>query len=220
MEWQNDTQLFELIASTLYTPVLGDVLDTLGYWHQFLPPEIQPMHTAMKIVGRAMPVQIADVWGPQKHPFGRMTEALDQIRPSEIYIAGGGKRNCAAWGEILTATARTRGGAGAIVDGYHRDTPQVLEQNWPVFSRGRFAQDSGVRSIVMDFRCTIEVGGVTVRPGELIFGDLDGVVVIPQAVEEQVIVRALEKARAEKVVRKEIEAGASSTEVFKKYGVL
>ncbi|MFI5072494.1 MAG: RraA family protein, partial [Terriglobales bacterium] len=142
------------------------------------------------------------------------------INPSEIYIATGGRLNCAAWGEILTATARMRGGAGAIIDGYHRDTPRVLEQNWPVFSRGRYAQDAAVRSIVVDFRCPIEIGGVSINPGDLVFGDLDGVVIIPRAVEEEVIVRSLEKARAEKLVRKEIEAGSSSTEVFAKYGIL
>ena len=220
MEWQNDTQLFELMSTMLYTPVVGDLLDALGYWHQFLPPEIQPLHSGMKIAGRAMPVQITDAWGFQKRPFGRLTEALDQINPSEIYIATGGRLNCAGWGEILTATARTRGGAGAIIDGYHRDTPRVLEQNWPVFSRGRYAQDAGVRSIVVDFRCPIEIGGVSINPGDLVFGDLDGIVIVPKAVEEEVIIRSLEKARAEKLVRKEIEAGSSSTEVFAKYGIL
>lgn len=220
MEWQNDLQLFELILTTLYTPVVGDLLDALGYWHQFLPPEIQPLHTGMKIAGRAMPVQLEGVWGFQKLPFGRLTEALDQINPSEIYIASGGRLNCAGWGEILTATARTRGGAGAIIDGYHRDTPRVLEQNWPVFSRGRYAQDAGVRSVVVDFRCPIEIGGVSIRPGDLVFGDLDGIVVVPQAVEEEVVIRSLEKARGEKLVRREIEAGSSSTEVFARYGIL
>jgi len=128
--------------------------------------------------------------------------------------------NCAAWGEIMTATAKTRGGAGAIVDGFHRDTPRVLEQNWPVFSRGRFAQDAGVRSKVAAFRCPVEIGGVFINPGDLVFGDLDGVVVVPQAVEKEVVTRAVEKARAEKVVRKDIEAGLSSTEAFRKYGIL
>jgi regulator of RNase E activity RraA len=149
-----------------------------------------------------------------------MTEALDQIQPHEIYVVTGGSQNCAAWGEIMTATAKTRGGSGAIVDGFHRDTPRVLEQEWPVFSRGRFAQDAGVRSKVVDFRCPVEIGGVFINPGDLIFGDLDGVVVVPQAVEREVVTRAVEKARAEKVVRKDIEGGLSSTEAFRKYGIL
>jgi regulator of RNase E activity RraA len=95
-----------------------------------------------------------------------------------------------------------------------------LEQNWPVFSRGRFAQDSSVRTQVVDFRCQIEIGQVSVHPGDLIFGDLDGVVIVPKKVEAEVIERALAKARGEKLVRKEIEAGMSSTTAFKKYGIL
>lgn len=220
MEWQNDAELFPLIKDKLYSPVVGDALDSLGFWHQFLPQAIKPMRTEMRIAGRAMTVQLADVRGPQKQPFGRLTEALDQIQLDEIYVATGGTQNCAAWGEILTATARTRRGAGAIIDGFHRDTPRVLEQEWPVFSRGSYSQDAGVRSSVIDFRCLIEIQGVQIKPGDLIFGDMDGVVIIPRDIEEKVLDLALQKASAEKVVRREIEAGASSTEVFHRYGIL
>ena len=135
-------------------------------------------------------------------------------------MATGGSRNCAAWGEILTATARTRGAAGAVIDGYHRDTARVLEQTWPVFSRGSFAQDAGVRSRVIDFRCPVEIEGVRIAPRDLVFGDIDGVVIVPQAVEQEIIEKALEKARGEKVVRKAIEGGMSSTEAFRKFGIL
>jgi regulator of RNase E activity RraA len=107
-----------------------------------------------------------------------------------------------------------------VIDGYHRDTPQVLAQNWPVFSRGRFAQDSGVRTQVADFRCPLEISGAWVEPGDLVFGDLDGVVIVPRALEQTVIVRALEKARGEKVVRRAIEDGLSATAAFKKFGIL
>src|SRR5439155_22642430 len=101
--------------------------------------------------------------------------------------------------EILTATAKKRGAVGAVINGFHRDTPNVLEQNWPVFSRGRFAQDSAVRTQVADYRCSIEVGQVQVAPGDFVFGDLDGVVVVPRKVEAEVIERALAKARGEKL---------------------
>jgi len=216
----NDTERFELIRSVLYTPVIGDILDTLGFFHQFLPQPIQPLLPEMRIVGRAFPVQIADAWGKQDKPFGKMTEALDAIKPGDIYVATGGSMNCAAWGEIMTATAKTRQGAGAIIDGFHRDTPRVLEQNWPVFSRGRYAQDAGVRSKVAEFNCTIEIGGVAIQPGDLMVGDLDGVIVVPRAVEDEVIRLAVEKATGEKVVRKAIEAGMTSTEAFHKFGIL
>lgn len=219
-KWQNDAELFELIRRELYTPVVGDMLDGHGRYHRFLPQPIQPMRESMVVVGRAMPALHADVHGPQDKPFGLLTEALDQLRPGEVWLGAGGTQRCAYWGEILTATARMRGAVGAVVDGFHRDTPQVLEQQWPVFSRGRFAQDSSVRTQVVAYRCPVEVGGVWVEPGDLIVGDLDGVVLVPQDLIEPVITQALEKARGEKHVRREIENGMSSTEAFQKYGIL
>ena len=219
-EWKSDSELFALITRELYTPVVGDILDDLGYTRQFLPQSVQPLREEMKLAGRAMPVVMIDVFGKQKKPFGLLTEALDQLQLGEIYLASGGDMRCAYWGEILTATAKKRGAVGAVINGFHRDTPKVLEQNWPVFSRGRFAQDSAVRTQVADYRCPIEIGQVSVLPDDLVFGDLDGVVIVPKKVEAEVIERALAKARGEKLVRKEIEAGMSSTAAFKKYGIL
>jgi 4-hydroxy-4-methyl-2-oxoglutarate aldolase len=220
MERETDEALFETFRRELYTPVVGDVLDALGRYHQFLPQPVQPMREAMVVIGRAMPVLMTDVHGPQKKPFGLLTEALDDLRPGEVYVAAGGLMRCAYWGELLTAAARARGAAGAVIDGFHRDTPQVLAQDWPVFSRGRYAQDSSVRTAVLDYRRTLEVGGVVVRPGDLIFGDLDGVVVIPAEVEAEVVERSLAKARGEKVVRRAIEDGMSATEAFARFGIL
>lgn len=219
-EWKSDPELFGLCCRELYTPVVGDVLDDLGFPHQFLPQPIQPLREEMRLAGRAMPVVMIDVFGRQKKPFGLLTEALDQLQPGEIYLATGGEMRCAYWGEILTATAKKRGAVGAVINGFHRDTPKVLEQNWPVFSRGRFAQDSAVRTQVADYRCPVEIGQVTVQPGDLIFADLDGVLVVPKKVEAEAVERALAKARGEKLVRQEIEAGLSSTAAFKKYGIL
>ena len=215
-----DKELFSLMRERLYTPVVGDILDTLGYYHQFLPPDIRPIKDDMTLAGRAMTVRVGDVYGPPEKPFGVMIEALDQLKEDEIYITGGGLQRSAYWGEIMTATARTLGAAGAVIHGWHRDTPQVLEQNWPVFSRGCWAQDSGVRTVVLDYRCCIEIGDVTINDGDIIFGDIDGVLIIPQKVANEVIVKALEKASGEKTVRKAIEGGMSAAEAFKKYGIL
>lgn len=219
-EWSNEKEFFNLIRDELYTPVVGDVLDALGRYHQFLPQPIQPAKAGMTIIGRAMPALMIDVYGPQKKPFGYLTEALDQLKPGEVWLCSGGDMRCAYWGELLTATARTRGAVGAVVNGFHRDTPKMLEQNWPVFTRGRYAQDSSVRTQVADFRCPIEVGNVWVKPGDLVFADIDGVLIVPQELEQEVVEKALEKARAENVVRREIENGMSSTAAFAKYGVL
>jgi 4-hydroxy-4-methyl-2-oxoglutarate aldolase len=220
MATNGHSQLFEIIRKELFTPVIGDILDREHYWHQFLPQPIKPLIPSHRLIGRAMPVQIAEVTGPQSRPFGLLTEALDSLRAGEIYIATGGTMNCAAWGEIMTATARTRGAVGAVIDGFHRDTPRVIEQDWPVFSRGSFAQDAGVRSVVSAFRCTVEIGGVLIEPGDLIFGDIDGVLVIPHKIERKIVEMALEKVAGEKRVRKEIEEGSTSTAVFDRYGIL
>lgn len=219
-EWNNDQELFELVKNELYTPVLVDVLDLLGYYHQMLPQEIRSLRENDRLVGRAMPVLMMDVFGPQEEPFGRLTEALDQLQEGDIYIANGGLMRCAYWGEMLTASAIRNKAAGAVINGFHRDTPQVLEQNWPVFSRGAYAQDSSVRTKVVDYRIPLQVGEVWVEPGDLVFGDMDGVIVIPKKLETEVISDALSKAREEKHVRKEIEKGMSTTEAFNRYGIL
>ena len=173
----------------------------------------------MKVVGFAMTVLENDIYQQPEKPFGYMTEALDDLRPNEIYVATGAHHS-ALWGELLTASARARGAVGAILDGYIRDTPKVLEQNFPVFCSGTWAQDSSIRTYVFDWRCPIEIGQVTIRDGDLIFGDIDGVLVIPQDIAQEVIARALEKAATEKTMRKAVEGGMLVTEAFRKFGVL
>jgi len=211
---------FSEAKASLYSPVICDILDQMGLYHQFLPPELRPISPDHVLLGRAMPVLVGDVYGPDSRPFGRMTEALDQLESGEIYIAATGRAMAAAWGEIMTATARMRGAVGAVVDGYHRDTVAVLEQSFPVFSRGSYALDSRPRSGVVDFRVPIEIGDVLIRPSDVIFGDVDGVVVIPHEVASEVIERALTKASAENTVRREIEAGRTATEVLAEHGIL
>ncbi len=232
--WKDDAEMFRLMKERLYTPVVGDILDQLGYKHQFLPAEIRPLEALvpaeafvdrsepdnrLKLAGYACTVLENDVFGTPKKPFGYLTEALDQLRPNEIYVATGAHHS-ALWGELLTATAKARGAAGAVVDGYSRDTPQVLGQNFPVFCTRCWAQDSSVRTYVFDYRCTIEIGQVTIHDGDLVFGDIDGVLIIPRQVKDEVLEKALEKAACEKTMRKAIEEGMSSTEAFRTFGVL
>ena len=232
--WKNDNEMFTLIKEKLYTPVVGDILDQMGYPHQFLPANIRPLatmvdptpyaapgeeNTRLKLAGFACTVLENDVYGVPKKPFGLLTEALDQLRPNDVYIATGAHHS-ALWGELLTATARTRGAAGAVLDGYSRDTPQVLEQNFPVFCTNCWAQDSSIRTYVFDFRCTIEIGQVTIHDGDIVFGDVDGVLIIPKGIAVEALEKALEKAAAEKLVRKAIEGGMSATEAFAHFGIL
>ena len=233
-QWKNDEEMFALMKEKLYTPGVGDILDQMGYPHQFLPAGIKPLEALvpadayidrsepderLKIAGYACTVLENDVYGVPKKPFGLLTEALDQLRPNEVYVATGA-HNSALWGELLTATAKTRGAAGAVLDGYSRDTPQVLSQNFPVFCTATWAQDSSIRTYVFDYRCTIEIGQVTIHDGDLVFGDIDGVLIIPKQIKDEVLEKALEKAAGEKKVRKAIEEGMSATQAFAKFGIL
>lgn len=158
-----DSAADQLRREQLSTAVLGDILDLLGCRHRFLPPQIKPLNPNTVLVGRAMPVLLARVFSPQSKPFGQLTEALDQLESGEIYLAHNAGAPCAAWGEIMSVTAKARGAVGSIVDGFHRDSRQVLELGWPVFSRGGYAQDAAVRTVVIDYRIPIEFGSTRVR---------------------------------------------------------
>lgn len=229
MRLHDDQCLFATVRSELFSAVLGDVLDTLGYTHQFLPPRIQSLRDDMVVVGRAMPVLEADFFATKEEggvnelsrkPFGLMFRALDDLRPGEVYVATGSSPRYALWGELMSTRAVKLGAAGAVLNGYSRDTRGILRLNFATFSYGRYAQDQGARGKVVDFRVTVEIESTRIRPGDIVFGDLDGVLVIPQEVEEDVIRLALEKARTENRVRMAIEEGMNAAEAFTKFGVM
>lgn len=229
MKWQNDNQLFLLMKEQLFSAVIGDVMDKLGLFHQFLPPQLQPLQDDMIIAGRAMPVLESDVYAEQsisavnpimQKPFGLMLEALDDLKTHEVYICTGSSPRYALWGELMSTRAMKLGAAGAVVDGYARDTNGILRLGFPTFAHGRYAQDQGPRGKVLDFRCQIEMQGVIIRPGDIVFGDIDGVCIVPQKAEEEVIRLALEKANGEKLVQKAIENGMSACDAFAQFGIM
>jgi regulator of RNase E activity RraA len=227
--WKSDDELFALVQRELFTCVVGDAMDKLELQHQFLPPEIQPLRGDMVVIGRAMPVLAMDVFADKiagsanplmNKSFGLMLEALDDLRSNEIYVNTGSSPRNALWGELMSARARKLGGRGAVVNGYVRDTKAILNMNFPTFGFGSYGQDSAPRYKVVDFRVPVEIGGVCVRPGDVVFGDIDGVLVVPREAEEEVFARALEKARGEKFVKKAIEEGSSAVEAFAKFGIM
>jgi regulator of RNase E activity RraA len=227
--WNSDAELFALARRELFVAVVGDVMDKLNLQHQFLPQAIQPLRLDMVVIGRAMPVLSVDVFAEKvagsanklmEKPFGLMLEALDDLKPGEIYVNTGSSPRNALWGELMSTRAIKLGAAGAILNGYSRDTNGIFRLNFPTFSMGRYAQDSAPRYKVVDFRIPIEIGGVRINPGDLLYGDIDGVCVIPRAVETEVFTRALEKARGEQLVRKAIENGMSGVEAFEKHGIM
>jgi len=225
--WQTDDELFGIVKKELYTAVVGDIMDKLGWLHQFLPPQIKPLKQDTFLVGRAMTVLETDVFGDEanqnpilKKPFGLMLEALDDLKKNEVYICTGASPTYALWGELMSTRAIKLGAAGAVVDGYSRDTKGILDLNFPTFSYGCYAQDQAPRGKVIDFRVPLEIKGVKVNPGDIVLGDIDGVCIVPQEIEEEVFKLAIEKARGEKMVQKKIEEGMSAKEAFEKYGIM
>jgi regulator of RNase E activity RraA len=121
---------------------------------------------------------------------------------------------------LMSTVARVRGAAGAVLAGYTRDTKGILAMEFPVFCYGSYAQDQRGRGRVVDFRIPLEIDGVTVEPGDIIFGDIDGVVVLPQAVEGEIVAEARERVKREKTARKLLLDGVSAEKVFCDTGVL
>jgi regulator of RNase E activity RraA len=227
--WQSEEELFGLIRRELFTAVVGDVMDKIGLQRQFLPPQVRPLGDDMVVIGRAMPVLTADVFGENlsetvnplmAKPFGLMLEALDDLKPNEVYVCAGGSPRYALWGELMSARAMKLGAAGAVLNGYSRDSEGILQMGFPTFSWGRYAQDQGPRGKVIDFRLSVEIDGVRINPGDLIFGDSEGVCVTPQKEVEETFALAVEKARGEKLVKQAIEDGMSACEAFRKFGIM
>ncbi|NWJ53231.1 MAG: RraA family protein, partial [Bacteroidetes bacterium] len=152
--------------------------------------------------------------------FGVMLEALDDLKKNEVYVCSGSSPHYALWGELMSTRAMMLGAVGAVVNGYSRDTEGILKMNFPTFSYGRFAQDQAPRGKVIDYRVPLQIDEVLVNPGDIVIGDMDGVCVIPQEIEETVVIQALEKARGEKTVQKAILQGMSARDAFDKYGIM
>ena len=209
-----------LARQVLTTAIIGDILDRYRRPQQFLSPQLTPLIPSARIAGRAMPVVMSDIDTAPQKPFGLLTEALDQLQPDEVYLSSATAQPLAHWGEIMTATAQQRHCVGAIVDGYYRDTSQVLAREFPVWGVGAYGASAGSRAIVTDFRVPITCGGVTVTPGDLVVADRDGVVVVPRDIEDDVMAEAAGIAAKENVVCREIDGGLSATAAFSTHGIL
>jgi regulator of RNase E activity RraA len=228
LRWKDDEELFGIMRRELYSAVIGDILDKMRRYHQFLPQRVQPMKSDMVIAGRAMTVLEADIYGDNfsnenkflKKSFGLMLEALDDLKPGEIYLCSGSSPTYALVGELMCTRIKSLKAAGAVVNGFHRDTKGILKLGIPCFSYGAYAQDQAPRGKVFDFRVPLEIEGTIVNSGDIVFGDIDGVVVIPREMEAEVIQKSYEKATGEKTVGDAIRAGMGAKESFEKYGIM
>jgi regulator of RNase E activity RraA len=223
----DDNALFGTIRERLFTAVIGDVMDRHGLTRQFLPPEIRALDPDSVLAGRAMPVLEADCCGDaighsgEADPFGLMLRALDDLGPGEVYVTAGASPRYALWGGLMSTRAQSLGAHGAVMDGFHRDTREIRKLGFPVFSRGAYAQDQRLRGRVIDFRCTVEFrNGVRVAPGDVIVGDIDGVLVIPREHVQDVVRRSVEKVAGEEEVRRAILRGERTEAVFARTGIM
>jgi regulator of RNase E activity RraA len=227
--YADDAGMFRLFETELFVAVVGDVMDTIGLRHQFLPPVFKPVDEGTRLLGRAMPVLETDIFPSEdgsthnplmKKPFGLMFEALDDLKPGEIYVASGASPRYALWGELMSTRAKLLGAHGALLDGFARDIDGIRALDFPCFCTGYYAQDQGARGKVIDYRCALEIGGIRVVPGSLLFGDKEGVIVIPREAEEEVVRLALEKVRGEKLVAKAIREGMSAVDAYRTFGIM
>ena len=218
-----DNARFDLMAEKLYVAVISDILDSLGFRHQVLQLGVVPAKPdpSQVLVGRAATVLIGPQYEVVEHPYTDQIAAIDALQPGDVVVSGvGGMTNVAVWGELFSNAAKARGARGFLTDGCHRDTRMVLDLGFPVFSRGPRPVDVSGRGTVISVGRPVEVAGVIVRPGDVVFAEVDGVVIIPQDVAEETMSRALEKVAKEDGAREDLRAGRLLSEVWSKYRVL
>src|SRR5215831_9108434 len=219
----NDQQRFEWIRQHLYVPAVCDILDALGRRNQAMHPRLRPLDPAnCTILGRARTFRWMETdYVVQDDPYGLEIEAMDSLKPGDAVVHSTDYAGTnAPWGELMSTVAKRNGAAGCVCDSQIRDCNRIIEMGFPVYYSGIQPVDSMGRGIVMAYDVPVRCGDVLVKPGNLIFADFDGVVVVPNEVEETVLRKAAEKVHKENLSRRELLEGKSLREVFVKYGVL
>jgi regulator of RNase E activity RraA len=222
MDFADDQAFFRWICETLYVPAVCDALDSLGYQHQAMHQRLRPLDPDnCTFAGRARTARWMDIDYVVDDPYGEEIALLDSLRPGDVVVHSTDHvgRN-APWGELMSTVAKQHQVAGCVCDSLVRDCRKIMAMGFPVFHQGIRPVDSMPRAKVMAYDVPVMCGDVLVRPGELIFADFDGVVVIPKDVEEQALKIAKEKAEKESDSRRELRQGRSLREVYDRYGVL
>jgi regulator of RNase E activity RraA len=205
----------------LFSAVLADILDGLGHRHSALPAEIRPLRQEWKIFGRAVTLSAVPVAHQPAKPYAVEMECIDSLRTGDVLVGTtNGERESALWGELLSTACRARGAAGVVLDGLTRDAAKILAMDYPVFAAGFSPLDSKGRLDGITHSRPICIGHCVVNPGDYVFADSDGVVVVPAQLAEVAFPRALEKVSGENRVRDELAKGRSVAEVFAEYGIL
>jgi len=217
----NSANDYSWAGAPLYAAVVADVLDSLGRRYQVAHARLSRYSGRGVLIGPAKTLLWEEIGGVDDRPYELELKAVDECRPGEVLVcAAVGSTRSGLWGELLSTAALARGCAGVVVDGAVRDVAKMRELDFRCFAAGTCPRDSLHRVRVSELDVPVQLGGVTIEPGDIVVADDDGLVVVPRAIEREVLARACEKVGAENLVRSEIRAGHSATEVFKRYGVL
>jgi regulator of RNase E activity RraA len=220
-EFATERDMFDLMAQKLAAAVISDILDALGFRDQVMRATIRPLYPEALVVGRAMPVLYAEVFEVPEKPHQMEIEVVDSLKPDDVLVAyAPATTKAALWGGILSTAAKARGARGVVIEGMTRDVKQITSMTFPVFASGASPLDSNGRLRVFAYRCAIECGGVLVEPGDIIFGDGDGVVVIPQDIVVETVNEALRRVEAEHLTADELRKGTLLRDAYAKHGVL
>jgi len=211
----------DLVREKLGSSVISDVLDGMGLRSQAMDLDIRPLSEDMSTVGTAFTMLMADQYDEGKDTFTLQFKAIDSLgRDDVMVVCSNGSNRAALWGELLSTAATYRGASGAVIDGLSRDVKLIKNMRFPVFCRGVRPISSKGRLVAVDYNCPVEVGGVTVHPGDLVVADLDGVVVAPKDVAEEAVQKALDVVNRETMTRDELGRGAGLSQVYRKYGTV
>jgi len=208
----------------LSAAVLSDVMDVLGLMNQAMQPFVRPLDESLVLAGRARTglYMLAYEVRDGENPYEVEIALVDDLKPGDVPVlaCNGPTQRIAPWGELLSTAATARGAAGCITDGLVRDVRQIREMRFPVFHGGIGPLDTKGRARMVQRSVPVECAGVKVRDGDIVFGDVDGVVVIPQERAAEVLARAKEKVAGEGRTRDELRQGRLLREVFEKYRIL
>jgi len=221
----NDAEIAAFVRQNLFVPAVSDILDSLGYRHQAMHQRLRPLLPDIHncgFVGRARTARWMETdYVDTADPYGQEIELIDSLAPGDVIVHSTDYAGSSApWGELMTTVALRNGAAGCICDSQIRDCTRIIAMNFPVYYAGIRPLDSMGRARVMAIDVPVRCGEVLVHPGELIFADYDGIIVIPRDVEQQVLTRAQAKVGAENQTRDALLQGRSLRDVYTQYGVL
>lgn len=211
----------EYLKKTLYTGIISDVLDQHGYKNQAIGGEIFPLMENQVIFGPAFTSIGTEVYSMPESPLTAQCKVVDQLGEGEIYVlVTRGNYNCAVFGELFATAVRARKGAGVLLDGWARDIKALKEMEFPLSYRGNNPRTSKGRCEINECQIPVTMEGVMIHPGDIIFGDVDGIVIIPKDIAEDVLRESLETIEKENRVRGMLGSGISLQQAYSEVGAI